>query len=253
MDSIILYRSEIDMLLALKRSQGMSVLEALFYEEKAGQLPPLLAAIHAHIRQHAVLDKERYERRKEMTKKRVQKYRQSKEPDEGKEPSPEAENDVTHVTQCNALKRCVTLNDNDNDNGNDNVNDNENENVNDNGSIEEETSSSSMGNSKGGRRSKDEEEEQREKLQKQKAEVRRVFNEIFANSKIPKLRIMTDKRWEMYVAIRKAFSGAELTEGLRKAAVLPKLNGGGKDKYVATYDWMMQPENFLKILEGNYG
>lgn len=30
------------------------------------------------------------------------------------------------------------------------------------------------------------------------------------------------------------------------------LNGGGKNGFVMTFDWMLKPENFLKIIENNY-
>jgi hypothetical protein len=53
--------------------------------------------------------------------------------------------------------------------------------------------------------------------------------------------------------IWREFSTKDLAKVVRKAAASDFLNERGrKHKFQATFDWFIEPENFLKVLEGTY-
>jgi hypothetical protein len=69
----------------------------------------------------------------------------------------------------------------------------------------------------------------------------------------PKIRSLHRSDREKAVAqIWTQFGADSVNEVVSRAAVSPFLNGEGKKHFVATFDWIFKPENFLKILEGNY-
>jgi hypothetical protein len=51
----------------------------------------------------------------------------------------------------------------------------------------------------------------------------------------------------------KDFTTKDIATVCQKAASSNFLNyGGTKHKFQATFDWLIEPENFLKVLEGTY-
>ena len=61
------------------------------------------------------------------------------------------------------------------------------------------------------------------------------------------------KRMDKLRVIWREFSTKDLAEVVRKAAASDFLNGRGTKHYFqATFDWLIEPENFLKVLEGTY-
>ena len=89
------------------------------------------------------------------------------------------------------------------------------------------------------------------------AEMKRIvekFNSILANcgSIIRPIRSIKDKR-KSSVCARIRENGIDaFFDVLEKAARSNFLNGGGRQGFVATFDWIIGPNNFTKILEGNY-
>jgi len=85
----------------------------------------------------------------------------------------------------------------------------------------------------------------------------KYFNECIQGSKIPRIRGLTGERLEKVKQLRSLIQqtpGALNTgEVFRKAARSPFLNGqGAKNKFQATFDWLIEPENYFRVMEGNY-
>jgi hypothetical protein len=78
------------------------------------------------------------------------------------------------------------------------------------------------------------------------------FNGKMQNAKIPKIRLFTEAREKALAQIWTQFGADSVNEVVSRAAISPFLNGEGKKRFVATFDWIFKPENFLKILEGNF-
>lgn len=73
-----------------------------------------------------------------------------------------------------------------------------------------------------------------------------------AGAIIPRLSTMTPQR-ERFLAARTREAGKEaVAEVVRKAAKSDFLNGRNGRGWTADFAWMMRPNNFAKILEGNY-
>lgn len=77
------------------------------------------------------------------------------------------------------------------------------------------------------------------------------FNEAMAGKVIPQIAKITKARQEMLDARVKEHGKDAVAVVIKKAADSSWLNGGGR-KFQATFDWIMRPNNFLKVLEGNY-
>ena len=81
------------------------------------------------------------------------------------------------------------------------------------------------------------------------------FNGILdnADSKIPRIQDFNDQRTERYVAAHKKYGIKQIEKAFRNAARSPFLNGNGKrNTFVASFDWILDEEHFLKVCEGEY-
>ena len=81
------------------------------------------------------------------------------------------------------------------------------------------------------------------------------FNSILdnADSKIPRIQDFNDQRTERYVAAHKKYGIKKIEKAFRNAARSPFLNGNGKrNTFVASFDWILDDEHFLKVCEGEY-
>ena len=197
-------------------------------------------------------DAEKYEdiseKRKEAVKKRWEKNKKS-DTNEYK--------DIQNVQMYS--------NDTDNNNNNDNINDNDNRNtsslsgtidsllsspiVEDN-IIESKASTSSDDDATlvltpqegGGKRVKDYSEN-----------VMRFWNHTMISPvAIPTIAKMTPKRKSMVNARVKEFGINMVYNAISKASESSFLNGGGSKGFIADFDWVFRPNNFPKVLEGNY-
>lgn len=79
-----------------------------------------------------------------------------------------------------------------------------------------------------------------------------LWNETMENKVIPKITKFNENRVKLIDNLLDVYSKAEIYEVIQKAAKSKFLNGQGKGKFIAGFDWVMQPENFIKIMEGNY-
>ena len=78
-------------------------------------------------------------------------------------------------------------------------------------------------------------------------------NQVEANAcAMPKIRATCDNRRRSIAARLREYGTDAVLEMLGKAVRSEFLNGRNPRGWVATFDWLMQPRNFLKVLEGNY-
>lgn len=82
----------------------------------------------------------------------------------------------------------------------------------------------------------------------------KFFNETMeaAGAQIPHNVRMTKKREAAIHARVHEHGKNALMYVVQKAAKSGFLNGGGNHAFVATLDWLLKPNNFVKVLEGNY-
>ena len=69
---------------------------------------------------------------------------------------------------------------------------------------------------------------------------------------LPSIKILTPKRKQAIGARLREHGQEAVSEMLVKAGQSCFLAGQNKNGWVATFDWLFKPENFVKVLEGNY-
>ena len=80
-----------------------------------------------------------------------------------------------------------------------------------------------------------------------------VFNELVKDSNIPPIKRLSKLRLEKLRVLLKDFTTKDIATVCGKAATSDFLNyRGTKHKFQATFDWLIEPENFLRVLEGTY-
>lgn len=225
-DSFILYCSQIDALSELNDAQLGRLIRYLVQFLQKGSQPgkresnALLVAFNM-LKLQIHIDLGKYEGRKEKTRLRVEKYRNK--------------NNVTHNGNVN-------VNDNDNANANGNVNGNEN------GNIKE--MDSFFINSFFTEQEQEEEEKRRKYLQQLKDWWNNTLESEGAD--IPRVQRMTVQRARAYQSIAKRYSQEEIVKVVRRVCKSDYMNGRTREHRLATFDFVFQEENFLKILEGVY-
>lgn len=80
----------------------------------------------------------------------------------------------------------------------------------------------------------------------------RFFNETMNGTKIPKIQKMTDIRKANLSLRCKEHGKKKVMEVIKTVPVTPFLCGDNEMGWTANYDWIFNPKNFLKIMEGNY-
>lgn len=284
-ESYMLYKTELDLLATLPPRQAVAVLQALMEGEPPTGLSPTAQALYKHIDQHAATDRERYERKKSLSAERSRKYREKRllQQPENKEV---AEDASRSVTQRHAPSRPVTHNNNkkyNNKKCNNEYGEEETSSSSSGDARGDQAPTPSATASDDKKKKKIPiKQEQPELVQGlpsernlRKAKIsfgmdgdvfrfadhthitregfKEAWNRTMEDSRIPCIREMTEERWLLACSLMERFSLADIDHGLRRAKRSPKLNGSGGEGYVATFDWLLQPRNFLKCLEGNYG
>ncbi len=82
--------------------------------------------------------------------------------------------------------------------------------------------------------------------------VMELFNSAVRDKRIPKIAKMTERRTSAIHARVSEYGSEAIATVIAKAAASVFLNGGGAKQFVATFDWIFLPNNFPKILEGNF-
>lgn len=78
------------------------------------------------------------------------------------------------------------------------------------------------------------------------------FNRAVAKSNIPKIRNLNDARRKAVRSRLKEYDADTILNVIDKAVASDFLNGAGNTGFTASFDWIMKPVNFIKIMEGNY-
>ena len=143
-----------------------------------------------------------------------------------------------------------------NDNENENENEKENENENENEKKEEiNSSSSSSNNDSDGVAEEEDEEEKILKFSKKGAlGWMSWFKELVETneSRISPPKIMTFERARGLYQLIKKFGRETVANVFRRAVQTSFLNGKGKNKFVASFDWLLEEKNFVNVYEGNF-
>ena len=83
--------------------------------------------------------------------------------------------------------------------------------------------------------------------------VRGFWNNVMKSPvAIPTIAKMTPKRKTVVNARVKEFGINAVYQAISKASESSFLNGGGSKGFLADFDWVFRPNNFPKVLEGNY-
>jgi len=78
------------------------------------------------------------------------------------------------------------------------------------------------------------------------------YNAAMQHRAIKPISRITDRRKENLTARTREFGKEALQTVVDKAAASDFLNGKNNKGWVADFDWIMRPNNFPKVLEGNY-
>ena len=103
------------------------------------------------------------------------------------------------------------------------------------------------------REEKDDDEEKAEETINVRRFIR-FFNDVIidANSAIPQILTLGGTRLEVLKARCHEYGKENVVKVIRKAAHSPFLNGASDSGWVASFDWLLKPNNFTKVLEGTY-
>ena len=85
-------------------------------------------------------------------------------------------------------------------------------------------------------------------------EIISFFNEQMKDKSIPQVAIVTSERKQAFERLmaQTGVSTESVKQAIKNAAASDFLNGKGQKGWVASFDWMMVPQNFQKVLENNY-
>ena len=72
------------------------------------------------------------------------------------------------------------------------------------------------------------------------------------NSLIPSIKQLSDARKKTLKARAREYGKEALVKVFQKAAISDFLNGKNDRSFTASFDWLLKPTNFPKVLEGNY-
>ena len=85
-------------------------------------------------------------------------------------------------------------------------------------------------------------------------EIVAYFNEQMKGKGIQQVAIITSERRQAFERLvsQTGVNKDTLKQAIKNAAESDFLNGKGPKGWVASFDWMMMPQNFQKVLENNY-
>ena len=72
------------------------------------------------------------------------------------------------------------------------------------------------------------------------------------NCTIPQIQRITDRRKQAVMSRLREFSKDDILKVIENCARSDFLNGRNNRNFIASFDWAFLPNNFIKILEGNY-
>lgn len=83
-------------------------------------------------------------------------------------------------------------------------------------------------------------------------EVGDYYNKVMLGHSMPQIRAITPKRKSFVRSRIKEYGLEQVYKVIDNAAQSSFLNGGGNQGFVADFEWIMRPNNFIKVLEGKY-
>lgn len=84
-------------------------------------------------------------------------------------------------------------------------------------------------------------------------EIREIFNREMFDKPIPKVRgKLKGQRLAFLTARVREYGIDAVREAIAKAAKSDFLNGGGGRGFIASFEWIFRPNNFPKVLDGNF-
>lgn len=83
-------------------------------------------------------------------------------------------------------------------------------------------------------------------------EVCRIFNDRMRDRRIPSVRSISKARRAAVEARCRKYGCDAIYAAIEKAATSDFLNGDNNTGFTATFDWIFRPNNFIKVIEGNY-
>jgi hypothetical protein len=96
----------------------------------------------------------------------------------------------------------------------------------------------------------DEEEIEEESEGEEEAEILKYYHSVCLE--LPKVQKLTPKRKASLKARIKEYGAEAINEVIENAAMSEFLNGKNDRNWKADFEWLMKPENFLKVFEGKY-
>lgn len=78
------------------------------------------------------------------------------------------------------------------------------------------------------------------------------YNKMMADKAMPQVKAITPKRKSFVKNRIKEYGLAKVYDVINLASQSAFLNGSGNTGFVANFEWIMRPNNFIKVLEGNY-
>lgn len=85
-----------------------------------------------------------------------------------------------------------------------------------------------------------------------KLQIVDFWNRTMDGKAIPKVNGIRERREASLFARLREYGIDAVYTTITKAAASSFLNGGGAKSFIASFDWVFRPNNFPKVLEGNY-
>lgn len=92
--------------------------------------------------------------------------------------------------------------------------------------------------------------EVKEKVKVEYTKIKDIFNSVCLG--LPKVKTITDKRKKYINAIIREYGLETIGDVFKKVFESDFLNGSNSNGWTASFDWIFNPSNFIKILEDNY-
>lgn len=94
-------------------------------------------------------------------------------------------------------------------------------------------------------------------LKNQSIDTKIDFDEIISffnsnNGNLPKVKNLSDPRKKRLLVLEKKHGKKSIQTVIEKVRDSNFLQGENKDNWIASFDWICKPENFIKILEDNF-
>jgi phosphopantetheinyl transferase (holo-ACP synthase) len=99
---------------------------------------------------------------------------------------------------------------------------------------------------------KDKEKEKEKEGDGEGEKIISEFISLFNTTAFPKIKILSSKQKEAVIKAVNEFGFEKLKESLIIASQSEFLNGCNQNGWVASFDWLIKPENIAKVLNGNY-